>query len=201
MQSAENLHIDMAKTNQFGCDRRNYDRLDRNKNASKNFIKTTLDRIEKMVADWYNVCDVGQVMRFDNCSDVRREFFGGLKKALDESIGEASVWFVNGDKQYPISNPLDWSRPWLSCGVQGVVRQKDGTTIRCLLGVASDGNMIEIGIRRHPEEISIPGDEWWYANETGSTYTCDSIQTAKIDAVIARLMELRDKCFYSRESL
>ena len=201
MKSSNNLHIDVAMTNQFGLDRRNYDRLDRNKSASKNFIKTTLDRIVRMVADWYNACDVGQVVRFDNCNDIRREFFEGLKQTLDECIGEASIWFVNGDKQYPISKPLDWARPWLSCGVQGVVRQKDGTAIRCLLGVASDGNMVEVGIRRHPEENSIPGDEWWYANETGSTYTCDSIQTAKIDAVIARLKELRDECSYSHESL
>lgn len=190
-QSSENLYIDMDKTNQFGRDRKNYDRLDRDEKASKNFIEVTLDRIVKMAVDWYEVCSIGQVMQFDNCSDARRKFFDRLKQDL-KCIGDVSVLFVNGDKQYPISNPLDWSRPWLSCGIQGVIG-KDGTPIRCLLGVASDGNVIEVGIRRHPEETSIPGDEWWYANETVSTYTCYSIQTAEIGDVMAKLKELKDK--------
>lgn len=161
--SAKNLHVDWQAVNQFGEKKKNFDRIDRDKDASQHFIETTLCRIQRMLENWYYSCHIDALLSFEIYKDTRKEFFEAFKTTLESWGAETSkvlVWFVHGERQYPIRRSLDWAQPWLACGICGSI-QYQNKNIRCLLGVASDGKYLEIGIRRHPDVNEMPGGEWW----------------------------------------
>lgn len=163
-QSARNLHVCWGDIRQFRQDRELYLRLDKHKIASQNFVKATLRRIRGMVKDWYDSCRIGELLSFDDRKDSRRRLFEALQGPLASALGvnevRVSVWFVHGERQHHILRNLDWAQPWLACGICGTI-EHENKGIRCLLGVASDGKTLEIGIRRHPVVNEIPDGAWW----------------------------------------
>ena len=198
--SAKNLHIDSQRVNKFGEYKADCDKIDRDKKASAFFVETTIDRVVALIEEWYRGCGIGDVMLFDNIEDKRWNVVGKLRPLLDSAFGQSGVWFVNGEYQYELNETTDRFRPWLACGVKGTIRQKDGGIIKCILGIASNGEFIEIGARRHPEETTIPGDDtWWYADDRGSTYENIPIDEVANDFIIQKLRQLRDILTFSPE--
>lgn len=163
-ESAQNLHVDCQEVDQFEKKKKNFDRIDRDKDASRHFIETTLCRIQCMLQDWYNSCHIDALLSFDNYKDLRRDFFEAFPISLAScskvEMSKVLVCFVRGERQYPIHRSMDWAQPWLACGICGSI-QYQNKGIRCLLGVAPDGKTLEIGIRRHPDVNEMPGGEWW----------------------------------------
>lgn len=199
-ESAKKLRIDLKRVNEFGRYKEHCDKLDRDKKASSLFIETTVDRIVALIEDWYLCCGIGDVMLFDNIHDKRWNIIEKLRISLDSEFGKSGVWFVNGEKQYELHETSDRFRPWLACGVKGTIQQEGGGIIKCILGIASKGEMIEIGIRRHPEETTISGDDtWWYADDRGSTYENVPIVEVSSDFVIEKLRQLRYNLAFSPE--
>lgn len=188
--SALHLHVDSKKVNEFGQKRKNYDRLDRNKDASAHFIETTFERIKRLIEDWYNSCAIDTLLNFDNYKDRRRQLFEAIQDNLASRAefagAKAFIGFVHGDRQYPIRKSLDWARAGLACGLCGTI-QYAGKQIQCLLGVASNGQSIEIGIRRHPEVNEIPGGEWWVTVDSANLATED------VMSVINKLLSVGEK--------
>lgn len=197
--SAKGLLVDRSRVNQYGQDRQRYSRLDKDKPAASHFVSTTLDRMTSMIEDWHDSCRIDRLMDVKIFSDDRRTLFERLMKKLDSFVNISgavvSVWFAHGERQYLLCNPVDWARPWLSCGVCGTITRPDGKRIRCILGIASNGELVELGLRRHPEESSIPGDEWWYSSdETGSSYTCiNEIKSVSEDDILDQLKDLKQR--------
>ena len=196
--SAKGLLVDRTRVNQYGQDRQRYSRLDKDKPAASHFVSTTLDRIAAMIEDWYDACQIDGLMDIEMIPDNRRALFETLSKKLNSAINlpgaTVSVWFVNGAKQYRLCKPVDWARPWLSCGICGTITQQDGEPIPCLLGVASEGNSVELGLRRHPDKSDILGGEWWYSSDkTGSSYKSYKIQEISDDDILRQLIELKEK--------
>ena len=197
--SAKSLLVDQTRVNQYGQDRQRYYRLEKDKNAASRFVSTTLDRMTTMIEDWYDSCQIDRLVDVEGFSDDRRALFETLRKKLNSTINlpesTVSVWFVQGERQYRLHKPIDWARPWLSCGVCGTIIPSDGNPIPCMLGVASNGKRVELGLRRHPKESSIPGDEWWYSSdETGSSYTCiNEIKSVSEDDILDKLKDLKQR--------
>lgn len=164
LESADMLHVNWEEVNRFGQEKENYDRLDRNKGASERFIEATIHRMLRMIRDWHESCHIGELFTFDDCKDARRRLFEAVQNELqtnsDFSQAKISVWFAHNDRQYCIRKSMDWARPWLVCGICGTV-QHEGKQRHCILGVASSGKQIQVGIRRHPDVNEMPGGEWW----------------------------------------
>ncbi len=132
-------------------------------------------------------------MDFSYCRDVRRCLFEKLATMMNDSIpsAKAKVWFTNGEYQYKVDKSIDWAREWLACGVCGEITY-DGAPQKCMIAVASDGVMLELGIRRHPEMSDMPGDEvWWLAVGEKSTYKdYPRIEDVDISVVLQELKKL-----------
>lgn len=179
-ESADNLHVSLEKVKQF----KRCSMLDKNKEESKHFILTTLDRIMEMLKDWYDTCQIGELLKFDLCQDPRRILFEKLRNKFDECAdfkgGRSGVWFAAGSRQYKSLRFIDWARPWLACGVCGTIQvEPSGTPVPCLLGVASDGKTLEVGIRRHPDKEEMPGGAWWL----NGYYKIIALDKADIDTI------------------
>lgn len=186
-ESANNLHIGRG-VEQFGLikKQKQYDRIDRNEDASRHFIETTLDRIQCMVDDWYYSCQIGELLSFDGCNEPRKQLFESLQASMALETSQSSVWFVHGERQFPIHKTLDWAQPWLACGIQGTIKYEK-EKIHCLLGVASDGKTLQIGIRRHPDVNEIPNGGWWI--QCSECPLTTDVQVGKIVSDLHRLAD------------
>lgn len=197
-KSAKDLHIICKDVNQFGIDRKGYSLLGHSEEASVHFISTTIDRIVQMISDWLDTCCIEELMAFSKYYDSRRILFESLQEKLDVYFGStcknASIWFTKGERQYPICKPFDWARPWLTCGICGYVQHEGGKKIRCMIGVASDGTRIEVGIRRHPEESEILDSEWWYSNKEGmAVVSFSDIAIVAEEVIWKKIDEMKNK--------
>ena len=192
-ESAIRLHVSWDDVNQFGKDKKRYDRLDRDKTASVNFVTATVKRIKLMLCEWYDSCNIARLLSLDACEDLRRIVFEKLRNEISqcESFADitCSVWFVNGERQYVIRDELDWARRWLALGICGTVSEREtDRQIPCMLGVASDGKILEIGVRRHPSTTEIPGGEWWLDNQAKEL----DIDRLVVDDVVKTLMQIKE---------
>lgn len=199
-ESAFNLHVKWLDVNQFGKEK--YDKLDKNKEASARFVRATIERMLRMLNDWYCTCRIGELMSFASCRDPRRILFEELQEKLEASHGfngnRSGVWFVCGMRQHAIRSPIDWARPWLACGFCGRIRvPSTPQSVRCLLGVASDGKTLDVGIRRHPSGEELPRGTWWL-NDSCSSFELNNTNT---DDIIAKLKAIMDEvCFTAEQS-
>jgi len=196
-KSAKNLQIELSRVNEFEEHKKRYRELDRDKDASSFFIKTTIGRIVAIIEEWYTRCGVGELMNFDEIPDERWDMFEKLKPLL-KKFGNCGVWFVSDDKrQCALQERVDRFRQWLVCGVDGTIHPSDGTEIKCILGIASDGKVVEIGIRRHPDETSISGYEWWYMDDNEGSYKEIALDEASCEGIIDTIDVLADKFQFS----
>ena len=192
--SAKRLYVDWDEVNQFGSDKKEYDRLDRNKRASVYFVKSTTKRMIKMLNNWYDSCGIEKLMSFESCEDLRHKLFEEMGNAFSKSedFQNSFVWFTHGAKQYIIRSTSDWARPCLALGVCGKVpraNEKQTSYVQCMLGVAADGKALKFGIRRHPDAIDIPGGDWWLDNQINEV----ALENVVVDDIVHALTKLKEK--------
>jgi hypothetical protein len=135
--------------------------IDSDPEQALEFVKVSQERILKLYKDWFESLEIGSFYPGDDSSwgeDVkwRYNFFQELsKKALFN--GGAEFYYTAAPYQIKISEKTDWLRPWLAVGV--IIPNKG------FLAVASNGNLIEIGLRRLPDQNSVERDinRWYYS--------------------------------------
>lgn len=115
------------------------------------FINNTITRFCNMYSKWYKNFGIG----FENIlkPDLRYKIFKTLN---------LPVYYVEGGRQFEITggdNDINWARPWLAVGCEAEYKGE-----KCLCCIASDGNVWEVGYRRHPNATVIEGDsnKWWF---------------------------------------
>ena len=139
------------------------------------FVKITLERIKRLYSAWYDNLAIDSLFDFN---DGRRKLFENTKSKLEKKYPNIGVYFVAGERQYECKCNADWARPWLAIGVD---------TGRDFAAVASNGEIIEIGLRRRPENSNIDGNLWWRDNER-ETYKFEDEGLA--EKLVAKLKEL-----------
>lgn len=148
--------------------------IEQDKECAEQFVKITLARIRKLYCAWYHVLAIDSLFDF---RDKRRELFESIKSKLEKEYPDIGVYFVAGERQFKCQCNADWARPWLAIGVD---------TGRDFAAVASNGEIIEIGLRRRPENSNIDGNLWWRDNEC-ETY---KIEEGLAEKLVAKLKEL-----------
>jgi hypothetical protein len=133
--------------------------LDYDSLRAMHFVQTTKDRFLRLYSEWYSQLRIADVLDIDQGVWPRRvirrqHLFSDL---LNRMAGRGSVMYVSKGIQFECKKSLDWARPWIAAGI---IRDDK----RDFVCVASDGDVLELGIRRHPRESSINGsaNAWWH---------------------------------------
>lgn len=153
--------------------------LEMNKDLAFSFARITSTRWCKLYNEFYNSSGMAKLLDFSEVTDKRRDLFN----YLTEHQQDFKCYYVLPDgTQKIISNHLDMARPWIACGRIGTI-VIDGDEHPCMVCVASNGELWEIGVRRHPEATSILNDssKWWF----DGLYEC--IDNAKDQEILAKI--------------
>ena len=123
------------------------------------------NRLKSLYESCYISLKWGELTDFKNQKNRRNEIF----KLFMERFSVANhgeqvyVWAITHEgTQAPIGeHDWDWARTWLACGIP--VDTKHARALAC---VCSDGNVLEWGLRRHPDDSNIDGNThaWWLSN-------------------------------------
>ncbi|MBP5538494.1 MAG: DUF262 domain-containing protein [Bacteroidales bacterium] len=146
--------------------------IEQKKEYAEQFVKITLERIKKLYDAWHSELAIDSFFDF---RDKRRELFESIKSKLEKDYPGIGVYFVSGERQFRCQCNADWARPWLAVGV---VTQSD------FVAVASNGNQIEVGLRRRPESADIEGKNIWWRNNQ-----CDTSHNFGEDNLEDKLIE------------
>ena len=140
------------------------------KESAFDFARVTVRRMADMYAEWWNTLDVGALLSECHRESRKAEieaFAAALKERFPEASGQIRIVFNAADgTQMDVENAWDWARPWISCGIGGEFRAEGSDMrIRCFLCGTFQGQRMEFGLRRHPDETRLAGkDEWWLAD-------------------------------------
>ena len=166
----QQLCIDRAKIAHKGfCDS-----SDKGKPEQEKFCLATLARFKEIYSRWFNVVGLQQILA-EHEKSKRQAIF----EVLSEKIAGSQIYYVDGDRQYPFSNELDWYRTWLAVGVN---------TERDFIAVASNGFRIQVGLRRQPQNTNIDGQNIWYRKNNCKEYNFDD--DGLVDKLMQKLEEL-----------
>ena len=151
------------------------------------FARATSRRMAALYAEWWNTLDIGDLL--SECKSNQRketveEFAAILQCYFHDKAGVFRKVYVAPDgRQLNIVTPWDWTRPWIACGVEGWYCRSDSEKrVKAMLCMVLQGETVEYGIRRHPDEILLDAkNDWWVAGHyqkdrtTGETGISESI--------------------------
>lgn len=124
------------------------------------FANIVTSRFCKIYQEWYEGLCVDCFFKFENNDreiDRRRFLFEQIKEKLETVYRiKSDIVFACADgRQYKCTCNADWARPWLSVIVSN-------TNNNVSPAVTANNSIIEFGLRRHPSQNSIDGqDKWW----------------------------------------
>lgn len=140
------------------------------------YVSVIAQRLRCLYKKWYiDDLKIGALLDFSSMEDMRRTFFGSLESSIK---GARSYYVLSNGKQAVISAEQTdyktvWARPWISCGVEMEVQSTADVKLRskCLVCIASNGTLYEIGLRRHPNDDKVYGNggRWWFDRDYMST--------------------------------
>ena len=142
------------------------EKIDRSINDMGNcFILTTAERIRSIYTKWYIECNIEDLNSSDEIiEELKKDRRFSLLNKVKEILGDqASIYYrsLNG-RQYPITHTLEWylggHNGWISCGIITDSPQK-------FAAASTNGEKIEVGLRRLPNETSINWEDKWYYEE------------------------------------
>ena len=143
--------------------------LENDKKKAEDFSKIVLGRFYDIYKSWYQN-PFFSIDTFFNHEDKRRKLFKEIRKRLEIEGVNAKVFYAARDgRQYECICNADWARPWISIIVEN-------TNNNVSPAVTANNSIIEFGLRRHPSQNSINGqDKWWtkyekisYENESSN---------------------------------
>lgn len=145
------------------------DYLENDEEKAKSFAEIVLGRFYNIYQSWYQN-HFFSIDIFFNHEDKRRKLFEEIKKRIEIKGINAKVFFAGRDgRQYECICNADWARPWVSIIVESINNNVSPA-------VTANNSIIEFGLRRHPSQNSIDGqDKWWtkyekisYENESSN---------------------------------
>ena len=134
--------------------------LEMEKETAFTFARITSIRLWKLYNEFYNSLSIANFLDFKDINDKRYNIFN-LMKNQDTSV-QCFYALPNGS-QHIISSYLDWLRPWIACGRTGKIVIQ-GDEYPCMVCIVSDGTVWEVGVRRHPDAVSLFNNtgKWWF---------------------------------------
>lgn len=162
--------------------------LDADPEQALQFVRTTQSRTLKLYKYWFEKLQIndfyaGGYSSWGKGVKQRYDFFQELSK---ETVfnGESKFCYTVAPYQIEIQEEKDWFRPWLAVGQ--IISDKG------FLAVASNGNQVEVGWRRNPEQNAIDGDtnKWYYGSE--EPFTFDDRKPCSVMDVKERLQGIKN---------
>lgn len=162
-------------------------------------LETTLElgclvarRMERIYRECYDTLRWNELLDFTDFDCERRELFDRFRVALraqGAQEDECPVWAIaHRGLQKQIQQPSDWGRDWLACGIPVEYVDASGNQRKGLACIRSNGQTVEWGMRRHPDETSVDGDSnaWWLPNTDNSAdwpegKICKTCQMQEVD--------------------
>ncbi len=132
-------------------------RLEREQDKAYLFANITATRLLNLYSKWYVDLAVASLIDFSGIKDERKSLYEKIKQ---EYKGDMKCYYVvENNQQKEVTIGADWARPWLVVGCEAEYEGK-----KCLCCIASDGNVWEVGYRRHSNATVIDGDsnKWWF---------------------------------------
>ena len=144
-------------------------KLEQEQDKAYLFANITATRLLNLYSKWYVDLAVASLIDFSGIKDERKSLYEKIKQEYKGDI--KCYYIVENNQQKEVTIGADWARPWLAVGCEAEYKGK-----KCLRCIASDGNVWEVGYRRHPDATEIDGDsnKWWI-----SCKTCDTSDKAK----------------------
>ncbi len=145
-------------------------KLKYDKDEAFRFIHFAMERLSKIYQEWYHSLSIDTMLDFDNINSLRHN----LINMIHEKYPDTKTYYVyprGKQEELLASEPWNWGREWIACGFLKRINI-DGVSQRCYLSMCSNGRLFQFGVRRHPEEISIGGDEsqWWFSTKGFEKY-------------------------------
>ena len=131
------------------------------------FARATSRRMAALYAEWWNTLGIGNLLSV--CMSNRRkeavEEFAVILQSLvpDKADAIRKVYVASDGRQLNIVNAWDWTRPWIACGIEGWYCRGDSEKrVKAMLCMVFQGETVEYGIRRHPDETLLDAkNDWW----------------------------------------
>lgn len=147
-----------------------YGHLEENQKLAFEFARITAHRMAVLYNEWWNTLAIEELL--NNCYMEGRKseieiFTSEFKKHFPQAAEYMRTVYIAADgSQHDVSQPWDWARPWISCGIVGnYSKDKGEAPIPCFLCKTFQANNGEYGLRRHPDETHLAGKNvWWVAD-------------------------------------
>lgn len=131
------------------------------------FARATSRRMAALYAEWWNTLGIGNLLSV--CMSNRRreaveEFAVTLQSLVpDKADAIRKVYVASDGRQLNIVNAWDWTRPRIACGIEGWYCRGDSEKrVKAMLCMVFQGETVEYGIRRHPDETLLDAkNDWW----------------------------------------
>lgn len=136
------------------------------------FARATSRRMAALYEEWWNTLDIGGLLSVCESNQRREtvEEFAATLQSLVSSKADAirKVYVASDGRQLNVVNAWDWSRPWIACGIEGWYCRRDSDKrTRALLCMVFQGEVVEYGVRRHPDETLLDStSDWWVPNHS-----------------------------------
>lgn len=155
------LFVDYNNNREFFSNNQIGKGLEKDPEHANLFVKITMNRFCQLYSAWYYSLSIDSLFDY---KDKRRMLFESIKSNLKSANIESKVFFTcsSDGRQYECKCNADWARPWLSIIVPNENQNVSPS-------VTANNSIIEFGLRRHPSQNSIDGqDIWWTIREAGS---------------------------------
>ncbi len=134
------------------------------------FARTTSRRMAALYAEWWNALDIEDLLSACR-SNRKKEKVEEVAVILldlvpDKADAIRKVYVASDGRQLNVVNAWDWTRPWIACGIEGWYCRRDSDKrVKAMLCMVFQGETVQYGIRRHPDETLLDStSDWWVTN-------------------------------------
>ena len=166
---AQNLFVDFMVEGRMPNFVNEYMFLENDANEAFDFARATARRMVALYAEWWNTLDIGGLLsacKSNQRKETVEEVAAILQSHFPDKAGAFRKVYVAPDgRQLNVVNTWDWTRPRIACGVEGWYCRGDSEKrVKAMLCMVFQGETVEYGIRRHPDETLLDAkNDWWVA--------------------------------------
>ena len=170
------------------------EKLESLKETACNFAYMTTVRWIKLFEEWKKL-PIDDLLS-NSVDDNRKKIIKVIQDFFTaKGFSPETVYLWKDGKQYMLKEDLDYTRPWLACGISAKFCRDDNTQESCFLSVCIQKTMsnlalelndkLEVGLRRHPDSsMQFKENEWGTGDSSMFT------ETYSIDEAIGFLEKL-----------
>lgn len=133
--------------------------LEKDDDLTSVLASITTKRFSKLYDSWYNTLKIDSLFEY---YDSRRLLFQEIEKRLKTVISAEIIIkvFVSYKRQYECQTNADWAHQWLAIGIDMGKEKEIFPAVA--VGRSNKGFHVEVGLRRHPQQTSLDGKDYWY---------------------------------------